>query len=142
VGPRPKLPHHELLHMPYRPGLTGQATLAFRYEEHMLMEVPSQEVDHFYEAVVKPIKAELDIRYMEQATFFNDVGVLARTTVRCLNCSVNARRELRDLLSRHAPQHLQRLTPSRATIPLTTARQQTFVPELTDEFAGDLDDAA
>ncbi|HEY3705339.1 MAG TPA: sugar transferase [Terracidiphilus sp.] len=143
VGPRPKLPQHEMLHMPYRPGLTGQATLAFRHEERMLMEVPGHDVVGFYEAVVKPIKAELDIRYMERATFVNDVSVLARTLVRCLHCSVDARRELRELMWKHAPEHLGRLAPPRFAIPATTTlRPQTFVPELTDEFAGDMDDAA
>jgi lipopolysaccharide/colanic/teichoic acid biosynthesis glycosyltransferase len=143
VGPRPKLPQFEMLHMPYRPGLTGQATLAFRHEEKMLMEVPGHDVTGFYEAVVKPIKAELDVRYMERATFLNDVSMLARTMVRCLHCSVDARCELKELIQKHAPQHLEKLAPRRFAIPVTTTLQpQTPVPELTDEFAGDLDDAA
>jgi lipopolysaccharide/colanic/teichoic acid biosynthesis glycosyltransferase len=141
VGPRPKLPHHELLYMPYRPGLTGHATLAFRHEERMLLEVPSHEIDHFYEAVVKPIKAELDVHYMEGATFLSDVNVLARTMVRCLNSNADARRELRNLLSRYAPGSMDRLAPPRSVAPISL-RPPTFVPELTDELAGDLDDAA
>lgn len=142
VGPRPKLPQYEMLHMPYRPGLTGQASLIFRHEEKMLMEIPARDVAGFYDAVIKPMKAELDIRYMERATFLNDVGMLARTMVRCLRCSVDARSELRDLMWKHAPEHLEKLAPPRFTIPVTTTlRPQTFVPELTDEFAGDWNDA-
>ena len=141
VGPRPKLPHHELLRMPYRPGLTGHATLAFRHEERMLMEVPSHEVEHFYEAVVKPMKAELDVRYMERATFLSDLKVLARTSVRCLNSRADARRELRDLMSRYAPESIDRLTPPRSVAPVVF-RPTSFVPEPTDEYAGDMDDAA
>lgn len=142
VGPRPKLPQFEVLHMPYRPGLTGPATLAFRHEEKMLMEVPGHDIVEFYEAVVKPIKAELDIHYMEQATFLNDVTMLVHTVARCLRGSVDARRELRELMWKHAPQHLEKLAPPRFTIPISTSgRPRPFVPELTDEFAGNWDDA-
>jgi hypothetical protein len=137
VGPRPKLPQYEMLHMPYRPGLTGEATLAFRHEEKMLTEVPEDEVPGFYEAVIKPIKAELDIRYMERATFLDDVGMLARTMVRCLEFSVDARRELRVLMRDHAPEHLGQLAPPRIIIPVITT-----VRPLSDEFEGDWDDVA
>lgn len=142
VGPRPKLPHHEVLHMPYRPGLTGNATLAFRHEEQMLLEVPSQELDHFYESVVKPIKADLDVCYMERATFVSDVRVLAHTMVRCLKSSVDGRRELQELLRRYAPEHIDRLAPPRSVAPVISLRSPALVTELSDEFAGDLDDAA
>lgn len=143
VGPRPKLPRHEVLHMPYRPGLTGRATLAFRHEERMLMEVADHDVDHFYEAVVKPIKAELDIRYMEEATFLDDLNLLACTMIRCLHCSVDGRHELRELLKTYAPEHLARLARPRTGVPVTTALgPQAFDLEMKDKFAGDLDDAA
>ena len=142
VGPRPKLPHHELLHMPYRPGITGHATLAFRHEERMLLEVPSDEIDLFYEVVVKQIKAQLDIEYMERATFLSDLKVMARTTVRCLNSRADARRELRELLDRYASHHLDRLAPQRNLAPVMSVRPSNLVPELTEELAGDLDDAA
>jgi lipopolysaccharide/colanic/teichoic acid biosynthesis glycosyltransferase len=143
VGPRPKLPHHEGLLMSYRPGLTGRATLAFRHEERMLLEVPAHEVDHFYEAVVKPIKAELDIRYMESATFLSDVKVLLNTMFRCLDCTVDARGELDTLMGRHAPEHMDRLHAKPQTAkPVKPMKTPSMVPESSGEQTGDLDDVA
>jgi lipopolysaccharide/colanic/teichoic acid biosynthesis glycosyltransferase len=138
VGPRPKLPHHEMLEMPYRPGLTGQATLAFRHEERMLREVPCATIDEFYDAVVRPIKAELDMRYMEGATFVDDMSVLVQTMVRCLKCSVDARQEMWNLVSRHAPQHLNRLAQPNHVTQIDSWSEARFVPELTEDAAGDL----
>lgn len=86
VGPRPKLPHHEALHMTYRPGLTGAATLAFRNEESFLSGIPANELEAFYEMFVKPAKARLDFDYMRRATFLSDMAVLARTLTSCV-CS-------------------------------------------------------
>jgi len=143
VGPRPKLVHHEALRMPYRPGLTGKATLAFRHEERMLLEVPHTQVDEFYQSVVKPIKAGLDIDYMENATFLSDLRLLWRTFHRCINCSIDARRELAVLIDQYAPEHAGLLRPepcSAVTVPMH--RATSFLPELTDDLVGDLDDAA
>ena len=95
VGPRPKLSGHEALHMPYRPGLTGEATLAFRHEERMLREVPPHDLESFYQAVLKPIKAHIDIDYMQRATLASDLKILARTFFRSVNCIPDARREWR-----------------------------------------------
>jgi hypothetical protein len=58
VGPRPKLPHLEVMHMPFRPGLTGAATLAFRCEEEMLQDIPDEELEAYYCRMIKPLKAK------------------------------------------------------------------------------------
>lgn len=83
VGPRPKLPHHEGMKMPFRPGLTGAATLAFRREEQMLRSIPEQDLDKFYDRTVKPLKARLDSEYMENATLLSDIGILLSTATAC-----------------------------------------------------------
>jgi lipopolysaccharide/colanic/teichoic acid biosynthesis glycosyltransferase len=83
VGPRPKLPHHELLDLPYRPGITGLATLAFRNEEEILCRIPPDQLDDFYEFCVKPRKARLDLAYMQSATFWTDLNLIWRTAASC-----------------------------------------------------------
>jgi lipopolysaccharide/colanic/teichoic acid biosynthesis glycosyltransferase len=84
VGPRPKLPHHEALHMPFRPGLTGAATLAFRQEEEMLRHIPDHELEHYYAEKIKPVKVQLDCDYMEQSSFRSDVAMVLYTLTACL----------------------------------------------------------
>jgi lipopolysaccharide/colanic/teichoic acid biosynthesis glycosyltransferase len=85
VGPRPKLPLHEPMpDMPYRPGITGAATLAFRHEEHILSAVHANQLDHFYDNQIKPLKAHMDLHYMSQATLWTDVRMLAATFLVCL----------------------------------------------------------
>ncbi|MGA7522451.1 MAG: sugar transferase [Acidobacteriaceae bacterium] len=84
VGPRPKLPHHEALHMACRPGITGAATLAFRNEEDFLSEIPEHQLENFYEMFVKPTKARLDLEYMRTATLVSDLKILWRTATACL----------------------------------------------------------
>ncbi|HEX3437366.1 MAG TPA: sugar transferase [Pseudacidobacterium sp.] len=87
IGPRPKLPHHESLHMPFRPGITGAATLAFRCEEELLRLVPEHELDFFYARTIKPLKAKLDWEYMQRATWATDLGLLWCTATACLSSS-------------------------------------------------------
>lgn len=84
VGPRPKLPHLEPLHMTCRPGITGAATLAFRDEEALLSGIPKKDVEAFYERFIKPAKAKLDMEYMRRATFHSDVTILWKTFSACL----------------------------------------------------------
>jgi lipopolysaccharide/colanic/teichoic acid biosynthesis glycosyltransferase len=83
VGPRPKLPHHEALLMSVRPGITGAATLAFRHEEQMLLGVPEDALEIFYEVFIKPTKARIDFDYMHGATFRSDIRLLWTTIVSC-----------------------------------------------------------
>lgn len=85
VGPRPKLPLHEPMpDMPYRPGITGAATLAFRHEEHILNRVHTNQLDHFYDQQIKPLKAHMDLHYMSRATFWTDMQMIAATFLVCL----------------------------------------------------------
>jgi lipopolysaccharide/colanic/teichoic acid biosynthesis glycosyltransferase len=86
VGPRPKLPLHEpISDMPYRPGITGAATLAFRHEEQILSGVHASQLDHFYDKQIKPLKVQIDLHYMNQATFWSDTRVMAATFLACLD---------------------------------------------------------
>jgi lipopolysaccharide/colanic/teichoic acid biosynthesis glycosyltransferase len=142
VGPRPKLAEHEALCMPYRPGLTGRATLAFRHEERMLREISRDDVDRFYELVVMPIKAALDMEYMERATMRSDLHVMVCTFARCVNCSTDARRELIRLMRRYTPEHLQLLRERRRHVALQMHAVHSPSPEFTDELVSEVDDAA
>jgi lipopolysaccharide/colanic/teichoic acid biosynthesis glycosyltransferase len=100
VGPRPKLPEHEALEMPFRPGITGEATLLFRNEEQMLAHIPPHQVDTFYEEFFMPVKAELDIAYMSKATLRSDLRMLWLTAARCVSSSNDPGRELAAVLAR------------------------------------------
>lgn len=84
VGPRPKLPHHEGLQMPFRPGITGPATLAFRSEEELLSQIPKQYLDAYYERFVKTRKAQIDMEYMQTACLKSDLAILWHTAASCL----------------------------------------------------------
>jgi lipopolysaccharide/colanic/teichoic acid biosynthesis glycosyltransferase len=85
VGPRPKLPQFAAIpNMPYRPGITGSATIAFRSEEEILRHVAPQQIYKFYAEHIKPRKARLDVCYMCRATVYSDLCILASTFLTCI----------------------------------------------------------
>lgn len=86
IGPRPRLPHHmEVTNLPFRPGLTGAATLAFRCEEEMLQDIPDQELEAYNASTIIPLKGKLDADYMGQATFASDFVLLCQTATCCIS---------------------------------------------------------
>jgi lipopolysaccharide/colanic/teichoic acid biosynthesis glycosyltransferase len=86
IGPRPKLAHHEMMvNMPFRPGLTGAATLAFRCEEEMLQDIPDDELEAYNRRMINPLKAKIDWDYMSDSTFVSDFALLYRTAVCCFS---------------------------------------------------------
>lgn len=85
VGPRPKLPQYvEIINMPYRPGITGAATIVFRNEEEILGRVHPSQLEDFYNQRIKPVKARIDVRYMRRATLWTDIQIFASTLLSCL----------------------------------------------------------
>jgi lipopolysaccharide/colanic/teichoic acid biosynthesis glycosyltransferase len=104
VGPRPKLPQYAAsTDTFFRPGITGFATLAFRGEEQLLKHVSPQDLDHFYERRIKPLKARADLHYMKNASFFSDAGILFLTIYVSLFPRARVFRRRRGLRSLVAP---------------------------------------
>jgi len=90
VGPRPKLPQYlGIANMPYRPGVTGAASLAFRHEEEILSRVHPSQLDDFYNRHIRPLKARIDARYMCRATFWSDMRMIGATLIACLTLAPN-----------------------------------------------------
>ncbi|HEV2276059.1 MAG TPA: sugar transferase [Acidobacteriaceae bacterium] len=91
IGPRPRLPHHmEISDLPFRPGLTGAATLAFRCEEEMLQDIPDHELEAYNSRTIIPLKGKLDWDYMGQATLASDIALLCETAACCLSSRPNS----------------------------------------------------
>lgn len=88
VGPRPKLPEHQLSLLFNRPGITGAATLAFAKEESFLSRLPHSSLDHFYQDVILPAKLKLDQEYGARATFRSDLNLLIKTLSRKWDTSI------------------------------------------------------
>lgn len=88
VGPRPKLPEHQIGELLCRPGITGAATIAFAREETLLADLKGYNLGDYYRDVVLPVKHKLDADYMAEATFISDFNLLLNTALRRWNSSV------------------------------------------------------
>jgi lipopolysaccharide/colanic/teichoic acid biosynthesis glycosyltransferase len=85
IGPRPTLPQYAaILNMPFRPGITGAATLAFRREEEVLRHIHPALLDAFYDRHIRPMKALIDLDYMAHATLLSDMRIVAETFMACV----------------------------------------------------------
>lgn len=116
VGPRPKLPQYAaLLNMPYRPGITGPATLAFHREEEILRHVSPGEMDTFYARAIKPVKARLDACYMCHATPASDARIVGSTVLGCLHIDPALLRVPAALLRPSTSTLIRSATPSKET---------------------------
>ncbi len=84
VGPRPELPSYVAAYnacqkrvLAVRPGLTDDASLAFRWEEELLSQ--SHDPEQFYRDVVLPRKLELSLEYVAKASLARDFSLIVRT---------------------------------------------------------------
>ena len=85
IGPRPLLAHPEAMPLPFRPGLTGAATLVFRREEEMLQDVSDDDLEVYYCRMIKPLKSKIDWEYMCEATLASDLALLYKTACCCVS---------------------------------------------------------
>jgi lipopolysaccharide/colanic/teichoic acid biosynthesis glycosyltransferase len=91
IGPRPKLPKYvAMFNMPYRPGISGAATLVFRREEEILRNLDAGEIEAFYEKHIKPFKARIDACYMCKATALTDIRLAGATFLACVKPASSA----------------------------------------------------
>jgi lipopolysaccharide/colanic/teichoic acid biosynthesis glycosyltransferase len=84
VGPRPEIPGYVALYTPeqrsvldLRPGITDEATIAFRDEEALLAAAADPE--KYYLEHCLPRKISLNLAYARRAGVLGDVGVILRT---------------------------------------------------------------
>ena len=82
VGPRPKLPEHQVSRLHCRPGITGAATLSFAREESALARLPKEKVNAIYHEFILPAKHSIDREYMARASFLSDLKLLMNTVLR------------------------------------------------------------
>lgn len=85
VGPRPEDPRYVVLYTPeqsrvlrVRPGITSAASLAYRYEEHLLR---GPEWEAVYRSQVMPAKLAIDLAYLDQRTLLTDLRLVVQTVL-------------------------------------------------------------
>ena len=88
VGPRPKLPEHQLGELRCRPGITGAATIAFAREEEVLSRLPDHRLNDYYHSIILPAKLLMDSEYTARATFVSDLKLIIDTALRRWDSSV------------------------------------------------------
>jgi lipopolysaccharide/colanic/teichoic acid biosynthesis glycosyltransferase len=87
VGPRPEVLEFTILYnnqqrkvLSVRPGLTDVASIAFFNESEIL--AAQQNPRQYYIDVVMPAKLVLNIEYINNRSFFKDIGIILKTIAR------------------------------------------------------------
>lgn len=88
VGPRPEVERYVQMFRPQysillqdRPGITDPASLAFRHENQILS---ADRLEQQYVCEVLPAKLALALAYQQKRTFFSDLAILFRTSIKFL----------------------------------------------------------
>lgn len=96
VGPRPDVPGfwdqidgEDRCLLMLRPGITGLATIYFKYEEQILSQVADPEC--FNRDVIFPLKIHLNKKYLENYSFKSDLDLILQTVSGCSICSAPIR---------------------------------------------------
>ncbi len=88
VGPRPDVPGYadklqgkdrEILKL--RPGITGPASLKYRDEEYMLLNVA--DLKKYNDEVIYPDKVRLNLYYLHHYSFWKDLEMIVCTVLGC-----------------------------------------------------------
>ena len=86
VGPRPELPRYVAQYTPaqrrvleVRPGLTDDASVAFRDEEVLLGRTAPEARERFYRDEILPRKLELNLGYIDRAGLGRDLSIILKT---------------------------------------------------------------
>jgi lipopolysaccharide/colanic/teichoic acid biosynthesis glycosyltransferase len=91
VGPRPLPTSHwqqplvqekAFCILSVRPGITSQATIKFRNEEELLAPFSVEEVDEVYMKAIMPLKLNIELEYLQNASFRSDLGLVFKTMLR------------------------------------------------------------
>ncbi|MBB4846209.1 lipopolysaccharide/colanic/teichoic acid biosynthesis glycosyltransferase [Paucibacter oligotrophus] len=85
VGPRPEVPRYVALYTPeqrelvlsLRPGITDTASIEYRDESRLLAQ--STEPERTYVEVIMPAKLAYACRYVQERSFWGDVGLILKT---------------------------------------------------------------
>jgi lipopolysaccharide/colanic/teichoic acid biosynthesis glycosyltransferase len=70
-----------------RPGITSDATLNFRNEEAILAALAFEHQEETYLKAIMPLKLEMEIEYLEKASFASDRRIILQTVLRVLGGS-------------------------------------------------------
>ncbi|MCI6032913.1 sugar transferase, partial [Fusobacterium varium] len=90
IGPRPELPRRLKYYserdkgiFKVRSGISSPASIVFSDEEYLMNQVSDPE--RFYIEQIMPYKIELNLYYVENRTFWNDIYLIIATFLKIIN---------------------------------------------------------